>query len=88
MLYDNALLTSIYVNAWLITRNQFYRSVAEQTINWILTEMTSPLGGFYSAQDAETKGKEGYYYTWTKEEIDRLVGSKAFNLFLRYNRRR
>ena len=81
MLYDNALLTSIYVDAWRITRDPFYRRVAEQTINWILTEMASPLGGFYSAQDAETEGKEGHYYTWTKEEIDSLVGSKAFNLF-------
>lgn len=81
MLYDNALLASIYVDAWLILKDPFYRRVAERTLNWILTEMASPLGGFYSAQDAETGGKEGYYYTWAKSEIDSLVGSKTFNLF-------
>ena len=81
MLCDNALLASIYIDGWRISKDQLYREVAEKTLNWILTEMASPRGGFYSAQDAESGGKEGEYYTWTKEEIDRLVGSKVFNLY-------
>jgi uncharacterized protein YyaL (SSP411 family) len=81
MLYDNALLALIYIDAWRITKDPFYRRVAVQTLDWILTEMASPFGGFYSAQDAESEGREGYYYTWTKDEIDRSVGSKVFNLF-------
>jgi uncharacterized protein YyaL (SSP411 family) len=81
MLYDNALLALIYVDGWRITKDPFYKEVAKKTLNWILAEMASPQGGFYSAQDAESGGKEGEYYAWAKEDVDRLVGSKVFNLY-------
>ena len=81
MLYDNALLASIYIDAWRITKDPFYSNIAKQTLHWIFTDMASPNGGFYSALDSESEGKEGYYYTWSKEEVDRLLGSKSFNLY-------
>ncbi|MEM4201189.1 MAG: thioredoxin domain-containing protein [Nitrososphaerales archaeon] len=80
MLYDNALLASIYIDAWRITGEPLYRRVAEKTLQWMLNEMAAPEGGFYSAQDAESGGVEGEFYTWSKDELDRLVGSEAFNL--------
>ena len=82
MLYDNALLTLSYCRAYEITNQPFYKNVAEKIAFYILTEMTSPDGGFYSAQDADSDGEEGKYYVFTPDEIIRLLGEKdgaAFN---------
>ncbi len=82
MLYDNALLTISYCRAYEITNQPFYKNVAEKIAFYILTEMTSPDGGFYSAQDADSDGEEGKYYVFTPDEIIRLLGEKdgaAFN---------
>jgi uncharacterized protein len=68
MLYDNALLVPTYLHAWLLTGEERYRAVAEQTLDYMLRELRLPSGGFASSQDADTDGVEGLTYTWTAEE--------------------
>lgn len=82
MLYDNALLILSYCKAYSITKNNLYLEIAEKTAMYILREMTSPEGAFYSAQDADSEGEEGKYYLFTPEEITEVLGKKdaeAFN---------
>jgi uncharacterized protein YyaL (SSP411 family) len=73
MLYDNALLSRVYLYAYLVTGNEFFRSVTEGTLDYVLRELTGPEGGFYSAEDADSEGVEGKYYLWTPEEITEVV---------------
>jgi uncharacterized protein len=68
MLYDNALLASTYLHAWVVTGNERYRGVAEETLDYMLRELRLTEGGFASAQDADTDGVEGLTFTWTEEE--------------------
>jgi uncharacterized protein len=68
MLYDNALLVPTYLHGWLVTGDERYRAVAEQTLDYMLRELRLPGGGFASSQDADTDGVEGLTYTWTAEE--------------------
>jgi uncharacterized protein len=68
MLYDNALLVPAYLHGWLLTGNDHYRRVAEETLDYMLRELRLPEGGFASAQDADTDGVEGLTYTWTADE--------------------
>jgi hypothetical protein len=68
MLYDNALLTSAYLHAWVVTGDERYRGVVEETVSYLLREMRLEDGGFASAQDADTDGVEGLTYTWTEAE--------------------
>jgi uncharacterized protein len=68
MLYDNALLVPVYLHAWLVTGEERYRRVAEQTLDYQLRELRLPEGGFASAQDADTEGVEGLTFTWTTAE--------------------
>jgi uncharacterized protein len=68
MLYDNALLVPAYLHGWLVTANERYREVAEETLEYMLRELRLPEGGFASAQDADTDGVEGLTYTWTEED--------------------
>lgn len=74
MLYDNALLILVYCKAYELTGRPFYLEVAQKTASYVLSEMTSPNGGFYSAQDADSDGEEGKYYVFTPEEIIGLLG--------------
>lgn len=76
MLYDNALLTIVLAETYAVTKNPFYRTAAEQTLSYIDREMTSPEGGFYSAQDADSEGEEGKYYTFTPAEIESVLGKE------------
>ncbi len=76
MLYDNALLARVYVEAFQVTGDQNYRRVACETLDYILKEMTSPEGGFYSATDADSEGVEGKYFVWTPEEIRAAVSNE------------
>ncbi len=74
MLYDNALLILAYCKAYELTRRSFYLEVAKQTASYLFHEMSSPDGGFYSAQDADSDGEEGKYYGFTPEEIMEVLG--------------
>jgi len=69
MLYDNAQLASLYLHGWLATDDPEYRRVGEETLNYILREMTHASGGFFSAQDADSEGVEGKFFVWSAEEI-------------------
>ena len=73
MLYDNALLTRAYIEAYQVTGNPRYRQVATETLDYILREMTSPEGGFYSATDADSEGVEGKFFVWTPQEIQDIL---------------
>lgn len=77
MLYDNALLVMAYLEAYQITEAPLYREVAEKTLEYTAREMTSPEGGFYSAQDADSEGVEGKYYLFKKDEIEQVLGGAA-----------
>jgi uncharacterized protein YyaL (SSP411 family) len=72
MLYDNALLTSAYLHAWVVTGETRYREIVEETVEYLLREMLLADGGFASAQDADTNGVEGLTYTWTEDEWSAL----------------
>ncbi|MBI4308497.1 MAG: thioredoxin domain-containing protein [Chloroflexi bacterium] len=84
MLYDNALLACLYLHAYQATGKPFYRRIAEETLDYVLREMTSPEGGFYSAQDADSEGEEGKYYIWTSKEITEVLGVETGSVFCRY----
>jgi hypothetical protein len=73
MLYDNALLTRTYLEAYQVTGEANYQLVATDTMDYVLREMTSPEGGFYSATDADSEGVEGKFFVWTPEEIRKVV---------------
>jgi hypothetical protein len=74
MLYDNALLTTAYVEAWQATRDPFYEEVARETLVYVLKEMTSEGGAFFSTQDADSEGEEGKFYVWSEKEIRDILG--------------
>jgi uncharacterized protein YyaL (SSP411 family) len=84
MLYDNALLATVYAEAWQYTKDPLYRSVSEQIFEYIRREMTDPEGGFYCAQDADSEGVEGKYYTFTPEEIGRILENEDTSFFCDY----
>ncbi len=84
MLYDNALLTRIYIDAWLVTGKELYRKVAIETLDYVRREMTDETGGFYSTQDADSEGEEGKFFVWTTEEVEALLGPEDAPIFSRY----
>ena len=84
MLYDNALITSIYVDAYKITNNSQYLRIVKETLDYILQEMTGDNFEFYSSQDADTEGVEGRYFTWDKSELDEILGSERSLVFCKY----
>jgi len=74
MLYDQALLTRAYVHGWLVTGENRYRRVVEETIGYVLDVLRHPDGGFYSAEDADSEGIEGKFYCWSHDELHDLCG--------------
>lgn len=82
MLYDNALLIMAYSAAYSLTQNSIYLDTADKTAEYILREMTFPDGGFYSAQDADSEGVEGKYYTFTLHEIINILGEEKGKQFV------
>ena len=84
MLYDNALLSRIYLDAYLATRNDLYRRITEETLDYVVREMVSPEGGFYSTQDADSEGHEGKFFVWTPKEVEEILGEKDGDIFCRY----
>ncbi|MBY8912075.1 thioredoxin domain-containing protein [Bacillus sp. YC2] len=86
MLYDNALLLTAYTEAYQVTRNERYRHVAKQIITFIQREMMHEDGSFFSALDADTEGKEGKYYIWSRNEVLDLLGDELGSLYCKvYN---
>jgi uncharacterized protein len=84
MLYDNALLSRTYFEAYQATRKERYRRVGEEVLNYVLREMKSPEGGFYSTQDADSEGEEGKFYVWTRDEIKKVLGKEIGASFCAY----
>ena len=82
MLYDQALLIITYLEAFQATKKEFYKQVAEEVITYVLRDMTSPEGAFYSAEDADSEGEEGLFYTWTNKEILDVLSKEEAKLFL------
>jgi len=83
MLYDNALLGRLYLNAYQVTGDTEFRRVAEGTLDHLLTDMRAPEGGFYSALDADSEGEEGTFYVWTPSEVRELLDGEVADLFMR-----
>ena len=81
MLYDNALLAEVYLEAYLASGESRYRAVVVETLDYLLRDMTDPLGGFYSAEDADSEGEEGKFYVWTPDEIRQVLGDEAGETF-------
>ena len=81
MLYDNALLARLYLHAWLATGRALYRRITEETLDYVLREMTGEHGGFFSATDADSEGEEGKFFVWSPSEIEAVLGSEDAALF-------
>jgi uncharacterized protein YyaL (SSP411 family) len=81
MLYDNALLSMAYLEAYQVTGNAFYRDIIEETLAYVLREMTGPEGAFYSTQDADSEGVEGKFFVWSMCEIESTLGPDDAKLF-------
>ena len=81
MLYDNALLARLYLHAWLATGRSLYRRITEETLDYVLREMTGEHGGFFSATDADSEGEEGKFFVWAPEEIESSLGKEDATLF-------
>ena len=81
MLYDNALLARLYLHSWLATGRALYRRITEETLDYVLREMTGEHGGFFSATDADSEGEEGKFFVWSPGEIEAVLGSEEAALF-------
>ncbi|HAK44898.1 MAG TPA: thioredoxin domain-containing protein, partial [Spirochaeta sp.] len=79
MLYDQAMLILAYTEAYQLTKKQEYRQTAEDVIEYVLRDMRSPEGGFYSAEDADSEGKEGKFYLWDMDEFTELLTDNGFD---------
>ena|SRR5689334_7330433 len=74
MLYDNAQLARVYLHAYQVTGNEFYKRITTEILDYVIREMTDANGGFYSSQDADSEGHEGKFFVWTPEEIRSVLG--------------
>ncbi|WP_018133134.1 thioredoxin domain-containing protein [Effusibacillus pohliae] len=84
MLYDNALLAIAYLETYQATGNPFFAKVARDVFTYVLRDMTSPEGGFYSAEDADSEGEEGKFYVWRPEQIKQVLGERIGEIFCAY----
>jgi uncharacterized protein YyaL (SSP411 family) len=80
MLYDNGPLLALYAQAYLATGESLFGRIANETADWMLADMQSPQGGFYSTRDADSEGEEGLYYVWTPEEVRRLLDEDSYEI--------
>lgn len=84
MLYDNALLAKIYLEAYQVTKEPFYKRIATEILDYEIQEMTSPEGGFYSSTDADSEGEEGKFFVWTPDEVTAVLGKEEARRFCAY----
>ncbi|RLB02178.1 MAG: thioredoxin domain-containing protein, partial [Deltaproteobacteria bacterium] len=84
MLYDQALISIAYLDAYLVTKKDRYLQVAEEIFTYVLRDMTSPEGGFYTAEDADSEGREGKFYVWTPKEVKSILGNVRGELFCQF----
>jgi uncharacterized protein YyaL (SSP411 family) len=86
MLYDQAMLIMAYTETYLATKKQEYRRIAEEIITYVLRDLTSPDGGFYSAEDADSEGEEGKFYLWSTEELEKILTRDEYEqIIMHYN---
>jgi len=83
MLYDNGALLAAYSQAFLATGEPLFRKTASRAADWMLADMQSPDGGFYSSRDADSEGEEGKFYVWTPDEVSALLDDEQFGLVAR-----
>lgn len=83
MLYDQALLCLAYTETYLATKNPFYKKTIEEILEYVKRDMTSPEGGFYSAEDADSEGEEGKFYLWTEDEIRNILTTDEADLLIK-----
>ena len=84
MLYDQALLSKTYIQAYKVTRNRRHAEIAAEVFDYVLRDMADPAGGFYSAEDADSEGEEGTFYLWEPEQITSIMDSDGAGLFIAY----
>lgn len=84
MLYDQAMVSSIYLDAYQLTKKPLYAFIASDIFDYVILDLQSPEGGFYSARDADSDGLEGAFYIWTVDEINKLLGETEGKLFCAY----
>ena len=84
MLYDNALLSRLYLHVYQATGEEFFRKIVEETLDYVAREMLDASGAFYSTQDADSEGVEGKFFVWDKSEIEKLLGADDARLFNAY----
>ena len=84
MLYDQALLAMAYTEAHQALKNPFHAQVSREIFKYVLRDMTSPEGGFYSAEDADSEGEEGLFYLWTYQQVKDVLGRDSADLFCRF----
>ena len=84
MLYDNAQLARVYSDAYKLTGKPLYRRIVEETLDYVVREMTDEVGAFYSAQDADSEGVEGKFYVWSVDEVTEVLGEEDGRLFCSY----
>jgi len=84
MLYDNAQLAQLYLDAFLVSGNERHAEVVRDILDYVLRDLTHPDGGFFSAEDADSEGHEGKFYCWTKNGLSKLLTVEEFNVAAKY----
>jgi len=77
MLYDNSQLARVYLHAWQVTGNEFFRTITGEILDYVVWEMFALEGGFFSMQAADSEDEEGKFCVWTPEEVQEVLGDKA-----------